>query len=176
YPKITNRQSSSENILAAKTNHVKVEVQAIKTNEVNDEKTDAQVEALTKQESVGARVKWEDTFGVIDIVYQLIKNKLKFLFDIIAADAKATKGHHEKGRKQGRKKITKNIELLYTNCQKEVYEQVLLRLFDCFSIKDDLAGILFPRESMLKRAEDAIVTTIQSYSSDSKTRKRVENK
>ncbi|ETN97519.1 hypothetical protein RFI_40010, partial [Reticulomyxa filosa] len=37
---------------------VKAEAQTIKTNEVNEEKTDAQ--------AVGAHVKWEDTFGAID--------------------------------------------------------------------------------------------------------------
>ncbi|ETO15564.1 hypothetical protein RFI_21799 [Reticulomyxa filosa] len=37
--------------------------------------------------------------------------------------------------------------------------------------KDDLADMSLPRDSMFKRADDALVTTMQRYSSDSKQEK-----
>ncbi|ETO08136.1 hypothetical protein RFI_29258 [Reticulomyxa filosa] len=199
YLKITNRHSSSEDIFAAETENeerlekendkdkvslleltkleqlqedknvasdVKAEVQAIKKNEVKEEKTDAQVEALTKQEAVGARVKWEDIFGAIDFYGMNISLKHYSVHLILCINCS------KKTKKYGAAiyKLTKGYS------QKEVHEQVLLRLFDCFSIKDDLADMLLTRESMLKCADDALVTTIQSYFSDSKIRKRVKNK
>ncbi|ETO01199.1 hypothetical protein RFI_36241 [Reticulomyxa filosa] len=177
YPKITNRHKNDKDKVSSLqlteleqlqedknvVSDVKAEAQAIKTNEVNEEKTDAQVEALTKQEAVCAPVKWEDTFGAIDFcdgkneetdrMNRSLKHyfvhlifKLKFLFDIIPAvktsignlqiaDAKATKEHHEKGRKQDRKKKTKKYgaginKLTKGYSQKELYKQVLLQLFD----------------------------------------------
>ncbi|ETN98403.1 hypothetical protein RFI_39098 [Reticulomyxa filosa] len=88
-------------------------------------------------------------------MYQLLKNKLKFLSNIIAtvktmywkfADRRC-KEHHEKGRKQDRKKTKKYgaaiRKLTKGYSQKDVNKQVLLRLFGRFSTKDNLADVLF---------------------------------